>query len=79
MDQVNRIIAEVWREIYHEGDIASIEVHTQIETDAKKRRNYKYSILMQKRSINTSKIEMRGRCSMGQKVLASIVIRLALA
>jgi DNA repair exonuclease SbcCD ATPase subunit len=27
----------------------------------------------------SSKIEMKGRCSMGQKVLASIVIRLALA
>ncbi len=34
---------------------------------------------MQKRGANTAKIEMKGRCSMGQKVLASIVIRLALA
>jgi len=28
---------------------------------------------------DSPKMEMKGRCSMGQKVLASIVIRLALA
>jgi DNA repair exonuclease SbcCD ATPase subunit len=28
---------------------------------------------------NQEKVEMKGRCSTGQKVLASIVIRLALA
>jgi DNA repair protein RAD50 len=34
---------------------------------------------MQKMGLNSAKVEMKGRCSMGQKVLASIVIRLALA
>ncbi len=34
---------------------------------------------MEKAVSGNKKMEMKGRCSMGQKVLASIVIRLALA
>ena len=34
---------------------------------------------MKKNSSSEATVEMKGRCSMGQKVLASIVIRLALA
>jgi DNA repair exonuclease SbcCD ATPase subunit len=39
-------------------------------------RNYNYRVVMRK---GEALIDMRGRCSAGQKVLASIVIRLALA
>ncbi len=56
-----------------------IEIKTEIEEDSKKRKNYHYSIVMQKAGANVARVEMKGRCSMGQKVLASIVIRLALA
>ena len=79
MDEVNKLIADIWREVYHGDDISLIEIQTQVEEDSKKKKNYHYSIVMQKAGLNASKVEMRGRCSMGQKVLASIVIRLALA
>ena len=39
-------------------------------------RSYNYRVVMAK---GESELDMRGRCSAGQKVLASIVIRLALA
>ena len=79
MDQVNKIIAEIWNEVYHGDDISSIEIQTEIDEDSKKKKNYHYSIVMTKGGGNSTKVEMKGRCSMGQKVLASIVIRLALA
>ena len=49
----------------------------------KKKKNYDYRIMMKKSTKNFGNkqemVEMKGRCSTGQKVLASIVIRLALA
>lgn len=41
-----------------------------------KRRSYNYRVVQVK---NGTEIDMRGRCSAGQKVLASLIIRLALA
>jgi DNA repair protein RAD50 len=76
MELVNKYLAEIWREIYHGQDITLIEIQAAYEEDSKRRRGYSYSILMEK---GGKKLEMKGRCSMGQKVLASIVIRLALA
>ena len=40
------------------------------------KRSYNYHVVMQKSGVP---LDMRGRCSAGQKVLAAIVIRLALA
>ena len=59
-------------------DIDTIRIQTE-ETQAATaaaRRNYNYRVVMQK---GQTELEMRGRCSAGQKVLASLVIRLALA
>jgi len=41
-----------------------------------KRRNYNYRVVMKQ---GDTELDMRGRCSAGQKVLASLLIRLALA
>ena len=78
MDEVNKYLAEIWKEVYHGEDISHIEIQTDFEENSKKKKNYSYSIMMQK-SNSRGKMEMKGRCSMGQKVLASIVIRLAIA
>lgn len=43
---------------------------------AKTSRSYNYRVVMTKGDVE---LDMRGRCSAGQKVLASIIIRLALA
>jgi DNA repair protein RAD50 len=40
------------------------------------RRNYNYRVVMKQ---GDTQLDMRGRCSAGQKVLASLLIRLALA
>lgn len=40
------------------------------------RKSYNYRVVMVKNDVE---LDMRGRCSAGQKVLASIIIRLALA
>ena len=67
------------------ADLPQIEIESGQESDAAKdalggagrgKRSYNYRIVMRKGSVP---LDMRGRCSAGQKVLASIVIRLALA
>ena len=61
------------------NDIDYIEIKTDnadTTAGADKRRNYHYRVIMVK---NETELEMRGRCSAGQKVLASLIIRLALA
>ena len=78
MEELNKIIAELWKSTYKGHDIDTIRILTE-ETQAAtaaSRRNYNYRVVMQK---GKTELEMRGRCSAGQKVLASLVIRLALA
>ena len=70
---------EIWQQTYKGGDIDTIEIQSDVETvgsEASKRRTYNYRVVMKK---NDTSMDMRGRCSAGQKVLASIIIRLALS
>ncbi|XP_073838783.1 DNA repair protein rad50 [Musca autumnalis] len=79
MQEINRLIREYWRLIYRGNDIDYIQIQTEEGKDASsmdKRRNYNYRVIQSK---NNSEIEMRGRCSAGQRVLASLIIRMALA
>lgn len=78
MDEVNRTVGELWQNTYRGTDIDAIMIRSDIETpnDSKQRRNYNYRVCMVKGDVE---MDMRGRCSAGQKVLASIIIRLALA
>ena len=46
------------------------------QTSTTTRKSYNYRVVMIKNDVE---LDMRGRCSAGQKVLASIIIRLALA
>lgn len=58
-------------------DIDGIRIvsdHDEGSTTARK--SYNYRVVMIKNQVE---LDMRGRCSAGQKVLASIIIRLALA
>lgn len=73
MDQINKILFDIWQGVYHAKDIEFIRINSVSE---KKNSGFGYSIMMQK---NNQLIEMKGRCSMGQKVLASLIIRMALA
>ena len=61
---------------YKGEDITNIELVSGQEPGSKAQKSYNYRVVMTK---GTSRMDMRGRCSAGQRVLASIVIRLALA
>lgn len=76
MDEVNRIAQELWREVYQGTDIDAILVRSESENSSTSRRAYNYRVCMVK---GDTEMDMRGRCSAGQKVLACIIIRLALA
>ncbi|KAK5948594.1 DNA repair protein rad50 [Knufia fluminis] len=75
MQQVNGIIDELWRATYQGSDVDAIYIKSDLEVKANTR-SHNYRVVMLKRDVE---LDMRGRCSAGQKVLASIVIRLALA
>ena len=75
MEDVNRIAGELWQSTYQGTDIDTILIRSDHET-ATRNRSYNYRVCMVKQD---TEMDMRGRCSAGQKVLASIVIRLALA
>lgn len=77
--EINRIIRELWQLIYKGQDIDMIELESGQDDGAAGTRgskSYNYRVVMRKGDVP---LDMRGRCSAGQKVLAAIVIRLALA
>ena len=78
MNQLNRIIRDLWRTTYRGSDIDAIEIRSDADEEnaSKSRRTYNYRVVMLKAG---SVMDMRNRCSAGQKVLASLIIRLALA
>ncbi|KAI9744443.1 MAG: DNA repair protein rad50 [Claussenomyces sp. TS43310] len=75
MEEINRIAGELWQSTYQGTDVDTILIRSDAENAAGKR-NYNYRVCMVKQD---AEMDMRGRCSAGQRVLASIIIRLALA
>ncbi|GAC97185.1 DNA repair protein RAD50 [Pseudozyma hubeiensis SY62] len=75
MEEINDIIRYLWQKTYQGTDIDTILIKSDNE-GARGNRSYNYRVCMVK---DTVEMDMRGRCSAGQKVLASIIIRLALA
>jgi len=76
MEEINRTIQELWVQTYQGSDIDTIEIRGEKEVSKTKVKSYNYRVVMLK---DGKEINMRGRCSSGQKVLASLIIRLALA
>uniref|UniRef100_A0ACB8EJC5 DNA repair protein rad50 n=2 Tax=Sphaerodactylus townsendi TaxID=933632 RepID=A0ACB8EJC5_9SAUR len=79
MEEINKMIRDLWRSTYRGQDIEYIEIRSDADENASasvKRRSYNYRVVMIK---GDTALDMRGRCSAGQKVLASLIIRLALA
>ncbi|KAI9285002.1 P-loop containing nucleoside triphosphate hydrolase protein [Umbelopsis sp. AD052] len=80
MEDLNKIIKELWINTYKGGDIDYIEIQSDNDGPASNRSyNYRVSYITVMMVQNGVKMQMRGRCSAGQKVLTSIIIRLALA
>ena len=80
MKVVNKIIRELWKATYRGNDIDYIEIKANEDGEQSKgadmKKTYNYRVVMVK---NMTELDMRGRCSAGQKVLSSLIIRLALA
>ncbi|KAK4051618.1 DNA repair protein rad50 [Microbotryomycetes sp. JL201] len=81
MAEINDTIADLWTKTYQGTDIDKIMIKSDAEgkiSGTKTSYNYRarLQVVMFK---DTTEMDMRGRCSAGQKVLASIIIRLALA
>ncbi|KAL4114736.1 hypothetical protein PRIC2_014192 [Phytophthora ramorum] len=78
VEEINTIIRSLWQITYKGQDIDTIELVSGQEAGmaSKAARSYDYRVVMKKAGAT---IDMRGRCSAGQKVLAALVIRLALA
>lgn len=78
IEEINKLIKGFWRQAYRGLDIDHIKiVSNEIERSANdKRSTFDYKVVMVR---GGTEMDMRGRCSAGQKVLASLIIRLALA
>ena len=75
MEEINKVVRELWQRTYRGQDIDSIQIRSDSETTTG-RSSYNYRVVM---LCGGAELEMRGRCSAGQKVLACLIIRLALA
>lgn len=75
MQEINKVIDELWHSTYKGTDIDTIEIRSDINL-LSKNKTYNYRVVMRKQNVE---LDMRGKCSAGQKVLACIIIRLALA
>ncbi|KAI0057825.1 hypothetical protein BV25DRAFT_1994717 [Artomyces pyxidatus] len=75
MEEVNDTMRHLWNKTYQGTDIDGIKIRSDSEGGASKR-SYNYRVVMTKDQVE---MDMRGRCSAGQKMLASIIIRLALS
>lgn len=78
MEEVNQTLDYLWKKTYQGTDIDTILVRSDAEgrVSSNGLRSYQYRVCMVKDGVE---LDMRGRCSAGQKVLACILIRLALA
>ncbi|GLC38034.1 DNA repair protein rad50 [Pleodorina starrii] len=74
MADINKIIKELWQKTYRGQDIDYIQIRA--DTEGAGARSYNYRVVM---ASGATELDMRGRCSAGQKVLACLIIRLALA
>eukprot|EP00477_Mikrocytos_mackini_P001456 GAHX01001565.1.p1 GENE.GAHX01001565.1~~GAHX01001565.1.p1 ORF type:complete len:1277 (-),score=367.54 GAHX01001565.1:34-3864(-) len=81
MKEVNEVLVDLWRSVYTGSDIEYIWIDSKNEmntgtTTKRSTSSYNYSIVMMQ---NRKFLPLKGRCSAGQKVLASLLIRLALS
>ncbi|XP_074593370.1 DNA repair protein rad50 [Brevipalpus obovatus] len=78
MEEINRYLYRLWNYAYRGNDIDYIKIVADQEGGyaSDKKRSFNYKVVMVRQNLE---MDMRGRCSAGQKVIASLVMRLALA
>lgn len=72
MMRVNSFIREYWMKIYEGNDIDFIEIQTDTVASTDKRRSYNYKLIQSKEGVA---LDMRNRCSAGQKVNQCIAVK----
>lgn len=72
IEEINRALRDLWPSTYKGSDIEYVE----LKSESSETRAYNYRMIMVKNGIE---LDMRGRCSAGQKMIASILLRIALA
>ena len=79
MKEINKTLGDFWKMTYKGNDIDTIEIKSDVERSSTNARirSYNYRIVL--KTADDTELDMRGRCSAGQKVLSSIIIRLSLA
>ena len=77
MEQINKVIKDLWKLTYKGKDIDTIEIKSDLEKTGSRFHSFNYRIVF--KNMDGTELDMRGRCSAGQKVLGSLLIRLALA
>lgn len=75
MKEINETLKDYWRTVYKGADIDEIYIVSD-GTITGTKRSYNYRVVMKQGDVE---LDLRGRSSAGQKVLASLLIRLALA
>uniref|UniRef100_A0A0K0EIQ5 AAA_23 domain-containing protein n=1 Tax=Strongyloides stercoralis TaxID=6248 RepID=A0A0K0EIQ5_STRER len=76
MAEVNFTLEDLWKKVYKGNDIETIRITSNIKDDSSKRMSYDYMVVM---VVDGVEMDMRDRCSSGQKMLACILIRVALS
>lgn len=66
MSTVNKIMGKLWKHVYKGTDTSSIEICTEPTEVSNNRRSYNYKLIQTKHGC---KMDMKGRCSAGQKVI----------
>ena len=83
MSELNEILGRLWMETYRGADIATVKVVAEDTGEAAKAgtglTKHNYRVLMRKGLGGGGWLDMRTHCSAGQRVLACILIRVALA
>lgn len=64
MADINKLIKELWQRTYRNRDIDYVEIKADADM-GKGAKSYNYRLVMH---VGGAELEMRGRCSAGQKV-----------
>jgi DNA repair protein RAD50 len=75
MEEINSVLRDLWQTTYKNKDIDFIAIRSDF-ADQMSRKQYSYRVVMSKEG---REMTMKGRCSAGQRVLACILIRMAIA
>lgn len=70
IEEVNIHLAKLWTTTYAGDDIEYIEIESTLSNSS-----YNYEVFQR---VNGNKILLKGRCSAGQKIIASILIKVAI-